>query len=581
MNRGKEAQQFFVPLLHSAIIRNTRFYFLVYFVYLSQIHCRITAADTRQQLFQVGLLVKVSTADEEIVVNDKHFISAVYSDSTYSVNKQLDTCSSHRAPTLVPYQSNSTTVAEVIKVRLLDDSSTYNRTSIVSTAIESVKYQLGLDESIRLGDFVDFVVFCVPTGLSGPSFLATGAYDSFWAVAKPSACTNSGILLHEFGHLLGLKHARQDEDEYGDESSVMGRTTNAQNRCFNGYNFWKLGWFNNDYGREIATSSVSQFPIKLTLAAFVDVSKLQSKQQEEVVVLKVDDLYLVYNRRKGYNNETGELPDMVTVVRALDTEESDLVIGLNETKGSNAYRYTNNKSQLVTIQTCSRHHGNATSADHFVVAIGMDSFPCESYENGILEIVNKAPSRVPIVRLRAESPAPTLRLRSVHPNVVIQSPTVTTAPDQMKMPGTRSPSKSEVYTAQPSNLSESIPRLSVPVSSMVPISTSQTSNRTMAPTNAPISVALNTPDIPTPTKRQSNKDFIGYTQSPFPPIQQDGQRHNDTTSGGGKRFSTHDVYMMSAIVSIFGLAFIAVALLILRHRKSRVANQQCVLPTKI
>jgi Gametolysin peptidase M11 len=296
MYKRREQRQNYVPPLQGAIIRDIRFCFLAFVVCLSQIAFVVSAI--RQQTNSIGLLVKVSTADEEIDVNDDEFVSAVYSNSLYSVNKQLDACSSQRAPILVPYRSNETSVAEVLQVHLPDYSAAYNRTTIVFAAIDSVKHQLGLNENAGLGDFVDFVVFCVPTGLSGPAFLASGAYNSFWAVAKPAACTNPRILLHEFGHLLGLKHARQDGDEYGDETSVMGRTSNALNRCFNGYNFWKLKWFNDDYASEIITSSDSKLPVKLSLASFVDVSKLQSEQLQSVVVLKIDDYYLVYNRRK-------------------------------------------------------------------------------------------------------------------------------------------------------------------------------------------------------------------------------------------------------------------------------------------
>ena len=521
----------------------------------------------RQRTYQVGILVKVSTADEEIVVDDNEFISAVYSNMTYSVNKQLDACSSHRSPKFVPYRDNERSAAEVVQVHLPENSATYNRTSIVLAAIEKVKDQLGLEESIQLGNFVDFVVFCVPTGLAGPIFLASGAYNSFWVVAKPSACTNPRILLHEFGHMLGLKHARQADDEYGDETSVMGRTSNAQNRCFNGYNFWKLQWFHNDHVREIKTSLDLQLPIKIALAAFVDASKLLSKHEQSVVVLKIDDYYLVYNRRKGYNDETGELPDMVTIVQALNTEESELVIGLNETEGSNVYRYTNNASQLVTIQTCNRHYGDTTTADRFVVAIGMDDFPCIN-KNTISERTIKAPSRTPIIRSIASS---TPSLRSERPKLATQRPLATPVLD--KLNGSSTPSKGEVYTVQSSH-----------PSAHIPIQASKTTfkflNRTLTPTRAPRYSEAPTEfkpyDTSAPIIRQSN---IDYAQSPFPPILHGGQRQNDTATyveKDGGRYVTYNV----AMVSTCGLALIAFVLFTIRIRKRRIANQRSILLTK-
>ena len=560
MIKRREIRRLSVPLLFNAIIRDIWCWYIVSVICLPQ----IASEGIVGQKYKVGLLIKVSTADEEIVVDDNEFISTVYSDSKYSVQKQLESCSSHRAPMLMPYRRNTTSGAEVVEVRLPGYSAAYNRTTIVSAAIDRVKYQLDVDDNVGLGEFVDFVVFCVPNELSGPAFLASGAYNSFWVIAKPPACTNPRILLHEFGHLFGLKHARQDEDEYGDATSVMGRTSNAQNRCFNGYNFWKLRWFNNDYTREIVTSLKSELPIKMSLATFVDASKLQSLQSQSVVLLKIDDYYLVYNRRKGFNNETGEFPDMVTVVQALDTEESEMVIGLNETEGNNIYRYTNNASQLIVIQACSRHRGNLTSADSIVVAIGMEDFPCRSEGNSISESKTEAPSGFPIVR---PTPAPTQQFRSESPNLtVVMLPTltiVTPAPNKVGMSNT--PSISDMYTVQ-----SSYP------SSRIPIRVSES---TVAPQLDRVPAALNPSDMPAPIVRQSN---IGYTQSPFPPIRYYDQQQYDkkAKTGTRKHFFNHVVFNV-AIATSLGLVLIGFVVLILRARKRRIAIQQSILPTEI
>ena len=563
MHKRTEVQRRFAPPWRSAIVRDIRFFVMISIVGLYQISNRNKVHAVTQQPNHLGLLVKVSTADEEMIINDNDFLSSVYSNSMYSVNKQLRACSSNRSPRLMPYRSNVTSVSEVMQVQLPNESATYNRTSIVLAAMDGVKTQLGLDETSRLGDLVDFVVFCVPTRLSGPTFLASGAYDSFWAVAKPSACANPRILLHEFGHMLGLKHARQDEDEYGDETSVMGRTSNAQNRCYNGYNLWKLGWFNNDFAREIVTTSDTPLPIKVSLATFLDVSKLQSEQPHLwTVVLKIDEYYLVYNRRKGYNNETGELPDMVTVVRALDTDESNLIVGLNETEGSNVYQFFNNQSQLVTIQTCRRHHGNATTADHFVVAIGADDFPCKSAsnENETLEVTTNAPSRMPIIRRDGNSLAPTLRPRSVPPNlpVVIRPPTL--APSKYSVSRTQSPSNSIVDADASVDLSTDAPIRRNPT--VAPLS------RSAAPT-----VVGNATTVPVPTVRPSNTHLVDHgTPSPSFIIPNDSQTRTIDNGATDDQFVRSHVVIITT-ATIIGLVWLAVVIRLGACRRSHVAGR--------
>lgn len=578
MHKGRAKRRLLGQSLHCSIIRDIQLCFIVSIVCLSQIPFGTTASAARQQLVQVGLLVKVSTSDEELIINDSDFISTVYSNSTYSVSKQLNACSSKRAPVLVPYQSNASSVAEVVQVRLPNNSVTYNRTSIVMAAIDGVKLHLGLSENIQLRDMLDFVVFCVPTSLSGPAFLASGAYKSFWVVAKASACTNPKILLHEFGHMFGMKHARQDEDEYGDVTSIMGRTTNSENRCFNGYNFWRTGWFNNDYAREILTTSDYQFPIMISLATFVDVSKLQT-QQHLVVVLKIDDLYLVYNRRKGCNNETGEFPDMVTVVRALETEESDLVIGLNETNGSNVYRYTNHASQPITIQMCNRHRGNATSADHYAIAIGISSYPCvispdEKYSS---ESATATPSRMPITRSPTESLYPTLHVKSENPNLVAYPSIAIPSLGNIDASSTHAPNKREADIDQfsdPPAISPIPTKLTI---NRAPKSSVHIMNTTLTPTMAPqprrVPVASN---IPAPRVSQSNINFIDYTQSPFPPINRNSQQNKFATPGGNEQSNSHILYIV-ATASIISLVFTAFVLVLVRVRN---ANKQMILPIK-
>lgn len=50
------------------------------------------------------------------------------------------------------------------------------------------------------------------------------------------------IVLHEWGHNLGLQHATSNVDEYGDDTCAMGRSTTSV--CFNSAHAHLLNWIN-------------------------------------------------------------------------------------------------------------------------------------------------------------------------------------------------------------------------------------------------------------------------------------------------------------------------------------------------
>jgi Gametolysin peptidase M11 len=428
-----------------AILDSTRIV-LLFFVFRGVILQAAKIHGQPEKRIHLGLLVKVSTNDEVTAVNDSDFIATVYSNTTYSVVTHLNECSSGRAPKLIPYQRNSSLQLDsVLSVNLPGSSASYNRTTLFLAAKEDVEEQLQLNHGVGLGDAVDFVIFCVPSGLSGPTFLASGAFDSFWIVAKISACTNPTILLHELGHVYGLKHANQGNVEYGDETSLMGLSSVSKgNRCFNGHNLWKLKWFQKDYATEVVLNTETLPSATLELATFLDVSKVSYGQQ--VVLVKVFDLYLVYNRQKLYNRDTGDFPDMVTIVRELETQDSDLLAGLNENRGNDIFRYRRKDEQSVTIQICKRLDGDETNTDRFQVAIGYDDFPCTSsnpIDYQLSSVPTVVPSSVPVVALSIPQykHTPTLPPSTIQLPYVISKPSLTRQPTGPSTPTLRPQSR--------------------------------------------------------------------------------------------------------------------------------------------
>ena len=85
--------------------------------------------------------------------------------------------------------------------------------------------------------------------------------------------------------------------------------------CFNAHKFFQLDWFPE---RTVSVDPTMGGPWRGNLVAFVDVGKIENLNLKSnyVVVIKVGDLYIVYNRAKDYNDEVQEARDKVSIVQA-------------------------------------------------------------------------------------------------------------------------------------------------------------------------------------------------------------------------------------------------------------------------
>jgi len=397
-------------------------------------HRRQQEHERASQQVRTVMLVQVSTEDEMVTVGDAAFADVVFASDQYSVASHLSECSGGYAPSLIPYNTTN----PVMSVQVNGTSASHTRGSMLQAAKSAVEKELNLTAS--LSAIVDHAIFCVPNGLSGPSFFASGAVNGFWSMAKSSQwCTNTMALQHELLHNMGLGHAGQDEDEYGDETTLMGQTYRTTSpvahryRCLNGQNYWKLGWFSNH------TISISTTPLiaatEIELVSIVDSSMIAEGQ---ALVIKLLDLYLVYNRQKSYNRDTGEFPNMVTVVQETSDGGTLLLAGLdyNSTE-SNVFQYEKGSNDMegpLTIQICDRVEGNATLVDFFRVAVGFDEFPCSA-------VAHIAPSETPMLELTGfPSAAPSIQ-------AVGQVPFATT--DTMKPSSIFIENKPDVAATQP------------------------------------------------------------------------------------------------------------------------------------
>lgn len=94
--------------------------------------------------------------------------------------------------------------------------------------------------------------------------------------------------------------------------------------CYNGGNHWFLRWFED---RRVEVTTVNSWSGKL--AAFADYT--DTTAGEHVVLMKVGDYYLQYNRAKKHNAGTRGDQNKVTIVIRLPNGQTDLVGSLQAT----------------------------------------------------------------------------------------------------------------------------------------------------------------------------------------------------------------------------------------------------------
>jgi hypothetical protein len=133
--------------------------------------------------------------------------------------------------------------------------------------------------------------------------------------------------MHEIGHNLGLAHAGEANDTYGDQSGMMGYSYNQdeQKMCFNAANNWQLGWYNNQV---IALSYLGPSPAAPTKYKMCGVDNYSltdvNNAMNQYIVMKLPgitsaagthDYYVGYNHKGGINVNTAEGADQVMIVQ--------------------------------------------------------------------------------------------------------------------------------------------------------------------------------------------------------------------------------------------------------------------------
>jgi hypothetical protein len=173
-------------------------------------------------------------------------------------------------------------------------------------------------------------------------------------------------------HGLGLFHASEGVDRYTDFTGYMGAGYAAvrwPEKCFNGQNNWHLGWYSDRATEVDLTAGVQLFKV----VSFVQYDRISN--DDDYVLLKLNDLYMQFNVDKGFNRDTGEKKNQLTVVQG-DMGDTNLIAGLDMSTRSLSWENYQGGASTLTIEICELVADSDSELDYVVVSIGRDGSLC-------------------------------------------------------------------------------------------------------------------------------------------------------------------------------------------------------------
>jgi hypothetical protein len=347
------------------------------------------------------------------------------------------------------------------------------------------------------------------------------------------------VQMHEIGHNLGHQHSGKDGVTYADPTCNMGNRGSfsdaGTNFCFNAAKTWANKWY-EEYHVTVDPSSGGYDGTLVGINAVKDRTITTTGQD---IVIKVDspgetDLYIIYNRKTGANNEVPQNGDEVVIVeqgREL-REVSSLMAALSEGEVY-TQRFWSGAGSLI-VKVCSLETGTPGSARVLVYETGKETLSCTDSTTPVPTAVpdTTSPTAVPVTASPTGSPV----TASPTGSPVSASPTVSPVGSPTGSPVTKSPTVSPVVsptgspvtapTGAPVNAPTGAP-VNVPTGAPVKAPTGSpvnapTGSPVNAPTGAPVNVPTGAPvKAPTgsPVKAPVSAPVNAPTGAPVSPCQ--------------------------------------------------------------
>lgn len=320
-------------------------------------------------------------------------------------------------------------------------------------------------------DAYQHLVYCMPPGTKSRHGAATwsGGYAHVGvpkSVHNDKACGYMDPLVHELSHNLGLGHASEGRNAYGDTSGRMGGSYSRVGypiKCFNGAMTAQLGWY--DGKKEVLDLSSGAW--RGNLYGFTD----YDSPAATTVQLQIGDLFVQYNKAVGINRETSERKNQITVTQStLAHASSSYAKGSLRNIGSElVIESFNGSSNEIIIEICATSDTTGTP-DFFDMSIRL-STQGSRCNDPTPPPTTQSPSQGPSQSSMPPSTAPT-SASSALPSVVPSSApsSMPTTVPTLGPSASMTPSTTLVPSSVPSDVPTTLPT-SGPSTSMQPSTT--------------------------------------------------------------------------------------------------------------
>jgi len=336
---------------------------------------------------------------------------------TICLKSQMEACSRSKL-IIEPFSgetngaANANIINGVVELRITTNPYGKSDKQMENDANAAAAYVFG-----NLFDQFDLILFAMPPGIQ-PAFAAYAYIGSPASYYSNDSILDVMVQMHEIGHNIGLQHAGQGAEEYGDPSGYMGYSNMIDPRmCYNAANNYQLGWYTqysirptgiNGYGGTFTISGVAGYDPN-------DTTKFVSLRLEQES-LKTD-YYIGYNWAFGVNTDTQEDADKVIIFeKAGDSSASEISWKKAALKVGDEYIINNydRSGRTVTIKF-RRTLGNDSVID--VIPEALPTFPPTT----------SPPTTSPPTNIPSAEPSTTsLRTTSPPTNIPSAEPSVST-----------------------------------------------------------------------------------------------------------------------------------------------------------
>lgn len=230
------------------------------------------------------------------------------------------------------------------------------------------------------------VMYCMPPGTKSRHGAASwsGGYSQVGgrrSVYTDETCGIMDLLVHELSHNFGLGHAGEGSYSYGDTSGRMGTTYRSIGypiKCFNAAMTAQLGWYDE---KQVSIDLVDG-AWRGKLYGITDFNSTAAS----VVQLRVNDLFIQYNKAVGINRDTSERENMVNIVRStLATASITSALGGIKNVGSELIVQDFGDYNSLIMEICGSSDPSSDAPDFFDISIHLDMQPSRCNDSPVAQ----------------------------------------------------------------------------------------------------------------------------------------------------------------------------------------------------